>query len=263
MAALEERGVLQNAIVVVYSDHGESFGFDAESMVPVDTSSLIALGAKPRYGHGTSVLAPHQYHCVLGIRGFGASELAARTVEVPVAIQDVAPTLVELLGAKTGAAFDGRSLVGLLRNDAAAPAAFDGRIRFTETEYDPANVISPNGQVSGSAIASAIQIYRVDPKTDRIEIDRSQLDHLLASRQYAAVGSEYLVAAIPLYAGFEYVAVNQRSGVLTRLTGEPQADQPAEVHALWSALNTEFDQVLHRKPQGAPLADLSRTAGGL
>jgi arylsulfatase A-like enzyme len=253
---LKERGVLENAIVAVYSDHGESFGYPSESVVPIDTSAIVEFGAQPKFGHGTSVLAPHQYHTVLGIRGFGAANaFEPRTVSEPVAIQDIAPTLVDLLSASTDAAFDGRSLAGLLRNDAGAAQAFAGRVRFTETEYDPANVISPNGQISGSAVANAVRIYSVDPNTDRIQIRRSKLEELLHSRQYSAMGSEYLVAALPTPQGFQYVAVNLKSGTLMRIVGAPGPNDPAEVHTLWAALKAEFAGVLQ--------SSLSRGTAGL
>jgi hypothetical protein len=256
IALLEERGVLGNAIVVVYSDHGESFGYDSESLVPVDTSALVTLGARPKFGHGTSVFAPHQYHIVLGVRGFGASNaFAPRTVDAPVGIQDVTPTLVDLLSAGTDARFDGLSLAGLLRNGAGAEETFASRIRFTETEYDPANLISPTGQISGSAVAVAATVYTVDPETDRIQIRRSRVEELLHARQYSAVGSEYLVAALPTPQGFQYVAVNRKSGTLTRIVGAPGSHDPAEVHTLWAALNSEFAGVLH--------SALSRGTAGL
>jgi arylsulfatase A-like enzyme len=260
MAMLERRGLLANAIVVLYSDHGESFGYDHESMAAVDASAIVELGAKPRYGHGTSVLASDQYHCVLGIRGYGAARLPAsesRTIEAPVMLQDVAPTLVELVAAQAKvepkSVFDGRSLAALLRGESEASKAFEGRIRFTETEYDPANVIAANGQVSASAVAKAIAVYRVDPLTDRLEIHRERIPGLLRARQYAALDASYLVAALPTEAGFRYIAVDRRDGTIRRVSGAPDAAAPMEIHALWRALHAEYGALLNA-PIPAPVS---------
>jgi hypothetical protein len=253
MAMLQRRGLLENAIVVLYSDHGESFGFDHESLAPVDAPAIVELGAKPRFGHGTSILAMDQYQCVLGVRGFGAARLPGeeqRTIDAPVMVHDIAPTLVDLLSAyapvEPRSPFDGRSLAALLRGETSAPAAFEGRIRFSETEYDPANVIAANGQVSASAVASAIKVYRVDPVTDRLEIQRTRIPSLLRARQYAAFDADYLVAAMPTEAGFRYIVVGRSDGSIRRLDGGPGAADPKEIRALWNALHAEYAAVIGR-----------------
>ena len=61
MEILRERGVLENAIVVLYSDHGESFGKSHEALVP-DGDPLIriagcrsAVGPRQHRAHFSSV----------------------------------------------------------------------------------------------------------------------------------------------------------------------------------------------------------------
>jgi hypothetical protein len=206
------------------------------------------------------VLSPHQYEVVLAVRGFGAArtgQMEGRRIDSPVSVLDVAPTLVELLDAygvrNPRTPFDGRSLVPLLRGDPLAPAAFAQRIRFTETEFDPVNVLStPAGRPSASAIADAAIVYRVNPATDRIEIRASQLHTLLHSRQYAAIGPRTMLAALPVpqMKGYEYFLFDRQSALAVRLTGPPGADASEEVRGLWTALHAEFATVLSQSASG-------------
>jgi arylsulfatase A-like enzyme len=259
---LRRRGVLDDALVFVLSDHGETFGAESDSLVPEDTSSIVALHAVPGWGHGTSVLTPEQYHVVLGVRGFGSAPLragAGSAIDVPVSVEDIAPTVTDLLGLNHRGAFDGRSLVPLLREAPGAQQAMSGRIRFTETEFNPAAVATQTGKISASALAQAAVIYRIDPVTDRLEIKRGFVPRLLRERQYAALGKEFLIAAIPPNdeadtRGFQYFVVDQRGGKPQPLNGPPGPEAPAEVQALWQALQGHFGSVLERRRTAATAA---------
>ena len=114
VSMLERRGLLENAIVVVYSDHGESFEAPHESLVPDGDPLIEALRLKPTWGHGTTVLTAHQYRIVLGMRRYGRDHArwpGGREVAAPVSFEDIAPTMVEALSAPTEAHFDGQSLL--------------------------------------------------------------------------------------------------------------------------------------------------------
>jgi arylsulfatase A-like enzyme len=244
MAMLERRGVLENAIVVVFSDHGEAFGYPSELIAPSSSSALAVLKVKSRWGHGTSVLTPSQYRTVLAIRGFGASRFenaAGRKIDVPVATYDIAPTIAHLLSVSSRDGYQGMSLAPFLQGGAGAEAAFASRIRFTETEFAPSGIATANGSVSPSVVAAVAAFYDVNPLTDRLEIKRKRINELLRIRQYAAVGSELLLAAVPgpCPAGFCYVQVGTRGGT-PKIVARVGADAPAELQTLWKALHEEY-----------------------
>jgi arylsulfatase A-like enzyme len=254
LALLERRGVLENALVIVYSDHGESFGFTSELLSP-DTSDARAQGERDKWGHGSSVLIPDQYRVVLAMRAFGSSRLlpaGERTVDAPVAVQDIAPTITDLLGLQSRDAYDGRSLVGLLRNEPAATLAFSDRVRFTETEFTPRNIVTPSGGISASAFEEARKFYNLNRRTDRLELKQRRLATLLSDRQYAALGRNFLLAALPSPdRPFEYVVIDLHARKLQQLTGPPAADAPAELTTLWQALQSEFGKLLAPRAAGA------------
>jgi hypothetical protein len=252
---LEERRLLENAIVVVYSDHGESFGAPHEALVPDGDPLIAELELKPSWGHGTSVLTAHQYRIVLGMRRFGGQWPAGESA-APVSFEDIAPTIVEALGTTTSARFDGRSLLPLLEAREGAEKSFLGRIRYTETEFNPEGLAAQDGQVSTSAMQKAMSVYRIDRVTDRLSVKPAYLGKLLAGRQFAAVGEKYIVGSFPRKhgAGSDFLAVPVAGGEPRRLLAEPEADEP-ELRGLWIALHTEFSELISRQS----VADRERT----
>ncbi len=167
------------------------------------------------------MLTSHQYQVVLGMRAFGAAAgklPAAREISAPASVMDIAPTLTQLAGVQTGESFDGLSLVPLMAADAPLPAEFTHRVRFTETEYTPVGVATPDGKMSASGIAKAAQMYEIDPVTDRVQVRREHLKPMLTIRQYAAIGDEYLLVAVP----FRSEGLSHHYLLLPKTGGKPQ-----------------------------------------
>lgn len=246
MEMLRERGVLDNAIVVLYSDHGESFGHPGESLVPDRDPLIRGLAAVPQWGHGSTVLTAHQYKVVLGMRAYGAAANllpTPRQIDAPTSVMDIAPTVAQLAGAKTTSAFDGVSLVSLLADNATLPPEFAHRVRFTETEYTPVGVATPDGKMSASGIAKAAEMYNIDPVTDRVAVRPEHLVSMLGIRQYAAVGDEYLLAAVPYRAdglSHQFLVVPKDGGEVRLLLNVPNAESPDDLRRVWDAMQMNF-----------------------
>jgi arylsulfatase A-like enzyme len=202
LAMLQRRGVLDNALVVVLSDHGEALG-QADDFTPAAfPGEEGAATVAQKWGHGTSVFSPHQYRVVLGIRAYGrAKGLIKRDgpVAEPVSLLDLAPTVLELLQIRSQESFDGQSLTGLLQSAPDAKAPFIGRIRFTESEYNPQGFSLDS--FTPSALATAAKVYRLDPATDRITVRPDLIQWIMSTRQYAAVSGESFAAAVPRQGG--------------------------------------------------------------
>ncbi len=200
LAVLARHGALDNALVVLLSDHGQALGKGDDTLSEYVPKGLPGGASLQTTGHGTSVLSPSQYRVVLGFRGFGSAQSllpAPGTLDVPASLIDVAPTLLDLLGiAPAGERFDGLSLAPAFRSGSAAMPELATRIRLTETEYSPRNFSTTD--LSGTAAAEAAKAYRVDPVTDRVTVRVEWLDQMLANRQYAALlGDRVLAAALP------------------------------------------------------------------
>jgi arylsulfatase A-like enzyme len=256
--SLGKRGVLDNAIVVVLSDHGEAMSRPGDTLIPPmgDGRGDRRL-AVSQWGHGTSVLSPSQYQVLLAFAGFGsaATKVAAGTSSFPASLEDVTPTVLELLETGTaGQAFDGRSLHQELAG-APAPAGLETRIRFTETDFNLPRVLAGDFNVKWLAEA-AIDYYRVNPSSGWVEIRPERVRPMMGYKERAAIQGEWLLAALPgLNGATLYGLVNRNSGVARVLEAAPApgASDPAAV--LFHALQQRFPGELGQLTTGATLAE--------
>jgi len=247
MDLLEDKGALDNAIVVVLSDHGESLG---ESSLIADHDHAIdrLLGTHEIFGHGTHVFSKDQYNVVLGMRSYGNDLLpraGGSVLDSPASLEDIAPTVLDLLGLGLDQRFDGRSLVPYLRDGKSPPDV--ERIRFLETEFNPPG-ISPELLMTASAIMTAADKYEIDPDTDRVLVKTHYLDEILARRQYAAESGGRMLATIPAadYRKQHLLYYDPETDQPRWLDGPPTAPDGAEIVELWKALEQRFAQVRQR-----------------
>lgn len=155
---LQRQGRLENALVVITSDHGESFerGF---------------LGHAGELIHNALIRVP----LVIKLPG----QTAGRVVEQPVSLADLAPTMADIAGAPPLAAADGRSLAPLLRGEALADApvfsmAMERQSRFQPLREGHYAVIEGPYKLVLHLAAGRVELF--DLRTDPLE------QHDLASR---------------------------------------------------------------------------------
>jgi arylsulfatase A-like enzyme len=261
---LESRGALENAIVVVLSDHGEALGEPEDVLITPETKEIDGYSIPARgNGHGTSVLSPTQYQVVLAIRGYGAARLAglpAATSAVPATLEDVMPTLLSIENIDVpGFVPSGRSLEPELMGAEPLPASMQ-RIRFTETEFNPPALLA-GFKAEKELARQAAKFYRVDPESGLLSLREETLAEAMATRQYAAIGSTLVLAAIPQVvdnhaASFRYVLVNRDRTQVRLLQGRSASVEAGEEAVrLWDALEQRFELEAMTSP--AALATVS------
>jgi hypothetical protein len=245
MNLLESRGALDNAIVILLSDHGESLGEGLN--IPGEP-----LNEEMVYGHGTNVLAADQYDVLLAVRSFGAAvpQLSdRRLVTAPVSLEDVAPTVVDVLNIGANETFDGQSLLPLLT---ATSSGAPGRARFIETEFNPPG-FDMNELMRASELENAAKSYRIDPVTDRVLVREENIADILASRQYAVLRDGNLLASLPVGEGETQNLLFAPAGSPpVWLSGTPDAAESPVASELWELLTQRFEPVRNR-PVAAPL----------
>ncbi len=103
LKALKQRGLYEEAVIVLFSDHGESFHADSPAL----------WGATPVHG---ARLGDEENRILLAIKlpASRRSELKPDRVDALVRLIDIGPTLLDLSGARPLADADGVSLVPLL-----------------------------------------------------------------------------------------------------------------------------------------------------
>lgn len=248
VALLERKGALENALVVVLSDHGEALALPSDSFLkrndraPIE--GLLAPISVKDFGHGQSVLSPSQYKVLLGFRTFGRFESfqsGGRALDVPVTMEDLAPSILGLLRVEGDPlSASGRSFAALLRGATGAPVSHPlDRIRFTET--DLAVLPAPDGSIDevGTARQNSI-FFEVDPVTARLRIRTRYAPLAIAFKERAAFTSQHLLAALPASPDTQqYLLFDTTTGNGRLLLGRPDSEDP-EAQRLWDALHEHF-----------------------
>ena len=246
---LEAKGVLDNAIVVVLSDHGEALGWPNDSMLrKTGTASEVW---NSLWGHGTSVMSPHQYSVFLAMRGFGPAAIPGSPGDHawPVSLEDVRPTLQEIATGALPAAVTGLSLLPLI-NGARDPASIAERIRFTETDFNTPMVLAGKYNPSG-LVHEGAAYYEIMPTSGWMQLKSGRLPELMFRKERAAMSRDSLLAAIPSWddGSVSYLFTDRHSPLPRRLTGRPDPAVLPEAARLWDALQERFAGELPPPPE--------------
>ncbi len=242
MQKLERKGALHNAIVVVLSDHGEGLGLSRDNLIySREAKRVLGPLSVSMYGHGNSVLSPYQYQVVLAMRRYGGAPFKSRAiVDVPATLEDVTPTLLDLVGVDlSGATFDGVSWASLLatgEHEVIEPE----RIRYTETGLVVG--FQPGGKVDEGSLADrSIRKYGMEVETGRLVLLPEALAHIVRTKERAAFTPQRILAAVPDIGGerMRYVEVNKETGDVLPRDVAPTAAEPESLR-LWNALHEHF-----------------------
>jgi hypothetical protein len=237
---LERKGVLKNAIVVVLSDHGEALGGPTDSMLRRTGTGMEIWHSL--WGHGTSVMSPHQYSVLLAMRGFGRAKLPGTPVmnAWPVSLEDVRPTLQEIATGTAPSNVDGISLLPFIRNPDTASELLT-RVRYTETDFNTPMVLAGKYNESG-LIHEGAAYYEIVPETGWVQLRPDRLPELMARKQRAALSRDSLLAAIPSWTDdtVTYLFTDRHSPLPRRLESQPDPATDPEAARLWDALHARF-----------------------
>lgn len=251
---LERAGALENALVVVLSDHGEGLGLPSDNLIYSKEAKLLAGPLSVgMWGHGNSVLSPHQFAVVLAFRGFGMQTLKGNprtAVEAPATLEDVTPTVLDLFHIRAaGNQFDGISLAAELDGGSPSAAALE-RVRFTESGMSTG--LMKAGRFEGATLAQeAARQFRVDPESGRLELREDAQQRMIEAKELAAIKGDLMLAAIPDDGsqGRRYLFMNRRGGLPQRLSGQPELREHPDLAVLWQALHARFGDELREPVQ--------------
>jgi arylsulfatase A-like enzyme len=210
-ASLQRNGYLDNALVVLLSDHGESFG-PQDLPVPVGGDDLPAL--RYGYGHGTSVFIPSQNRILLAFRGMGDLAFSPGRRRQPAATLDIAPTIRDLLGLEQGARSDGVSLVPWLA-DALMPAR--ERRFFLETGFFLPALATANFNLE-KIVEQGSGFYSIDAD-GRLIINHEFRQQIVDGKQLGVTDGRITIGVMPVdEAGRLWFVSDLAAGTVAPLT---------------------------------------------
>jgi hypothetical protein len=164
-------------------------------------------------------------------------------------LEDVAPTLLDLVGSEPDERFDGVSLAPLLRNQD-SEAFFEqlgGRLRFSETEFAPAALMS--GSVNEhKLIKEAAILYTLAPN-GRLELRPQGVEAILRRKQLGVFAKDSALISVPvLEGGHEYFWFPPSASTPARFVSPPDARTSPAAASLWLALSNRFPGELQAAP---------------
>lgn len=178
-AALKSAGRLENAVVIVMSDHGEDFGLGRDGLA-IDSSGKRF---SKSYGHGSFALSKQQNHVVMSIQRYrnGEPQWAPRTLDGPASIIDIAPTIASLTGASTRP-FEGISWLPALDGNVDLPKS---RIRYFENGLRSSGV--ERASIDERSVVEEMSYLYAVTADARFEIRIDALPRKLQDKQRGAV----------------------------------------------------------------------------
>lgn len=182
---LQKKGLLRNAIVILLSDHGESFGSDND-------------GPKPKYefasfetnsaGHGTNVLSQSQFNVYLSARLFGKAskceELFKPNKGSKYSLLDITPTVLKCLN------ISNNHQDGYVINE-----VDNERPLFLESSINPI-VLSKNRINKIQTLANGIKFYTINDN-GKVIVKPEIYAAALSSKQRSIMYKEFSLAIYP------------------------------------------------------------------
>ena len=240
MRLLTQKGMLDNAIVVLLSDHGEALGGEDDSMLRNTGTSREIWDSL--WGHGTSVMSPPQYQVLLAMQAFGRARLPGpqQNYDWPVTLEDLRPTIEELATDHAPAGVDGVSLVPFMAKPELA-RTLATRVRFTETDFNTPRTLAGRYEVSGIVDEAAV-FYEIDPDSGWVQFRPTRLPDLMSAKQRAAFSRDSLLAAIPGTPGAApgFLFTTRQDPHPRALEGPPGAWAIPEARRLLQAMQERF-----------------------
>jgi arylsulfatase A-like enzyme len=211
LSLLKQDKLLEHAIIIVLSDHGEAIALrgdratDADFFIPGKTNikKVIPRFYPPSFdkervnqsaGHGTDVLSMTQYHNVLAFRFFGLNGQVPAVIPGRVSLMDIQPTILNLLGIEPPHQFSGKSLIDYLsgrKNSVLSDEDF-----FTESDFSPQSVRSVHPETR-KVLFEGVDLFEINPKMARLSVKKSMADMIISSKQFADFKGPWVLALYP------------------------------------------------------------------
>jgi hypothetical protein len=201
---LKQHHYLNNSILVLLSDHGEVLytpgsrhtkfqNYQGNLPSPLNEyfKNKTATDLDKSAGHGSDILSPEQYHCVLGFYRYqqGKKISSRAKINTRVALIDLAPTLLDVVHSAPTFEMDGLSLMDIIQHPT---TQIQERTFFIESGMFPNQEISKK-----RAIGIGKKLYQVNPSTTELEIKPEQLPTIMRQKLYGVIQGSWVFALYP------------------------------------------------------------------
>jgi len=200
MKTLKAQGLLDNAFVILLSNHGDAFGkpgdrvTQPQNFIPKQaTPPAVFYTDKFAHGYGTDVLSLTQYHTVLAAQYFNGKKQFVGNKNSVVSLIDVTPTILDFLNIKSKYDRQGESLLPLIntRREFNLPRSI-----FIESGFNSPPVLSAIPKVN-EVLRQGLKYYQILPDSGYLIIKPSYTNKIIASKNRAIISSPWMLAFYP------------------------------------------------------------------
>lgn len=211
MEQLKDSGQLDNALVFVFSDHGEGFNLPRDQLTPsgTETTELQVNG----WGHGTNILNQPQSEVLLAFNQYqhGEPTRAPAVIDGLYSLVDITPTLFSQLGLSSPvSAFDGVPLFSESNENMAS----EERLIFAESSIQVKS-INTSFIDERKVVSETASYYEINSR-GRAQFKTELYLESLAKKQRAVYSDRWQLAILPNQE--QPVLVNTQSRQLHQLS---------------------------------------------
>ncbi len=230
---LQQNDFLNNAIVILLSDHGETLFNEGSRPISISTyqgksfrfanyiKNKTATRLNTSSGHGSDLLSPDQFHSLLAFQVFNHQSLinTAQVSQQRASLLDIRPTLEAFIHAPSKTKLDGLSLKNLVM----------GKTNKTvERDFYLESGMLPNQSLSKEkSIELAQQLFEIDSE-GRLQLKNQALDTLDKVKLYGILSHSWLLVTYPDDDKLIQVLLNLNSG---HWSDDPQSSLFKKAHA--------------------------------
>jgi arylsulfatase A-like enzyme len=221
-------GLLSNSMVIVLSDHGETLykkgtrkttmaGYQGKN--PSQFVDYLARKTDTELemsgGHGSDLLSPSQFKCLLGIKIFKHGQMTTipQSISTSVALIDIAPTIADFLNIQLKERPDGMSLLSTLINHTEPP---NHRSFMMESGLLPNTVLNKEMMIFYAKL-----LFDINPNNNLLQIRKEQIANINALKLYGLIRDEWLLALYPDDDRYVSVLLNLKNG---KWSDEPDSE---------------------------------------
>jgi len=188
---LEKYNLLDNALVLLMSDHGESFSHDVHTIQHFTSKNdTNAPYLRSSHGHGSDLRHPSQNTVVFSAKEYGQAKISSGEVKQNISLIDIAPTVLDYLNIPTDKVNpDGISLLPLLKDNLQTMA---DRFFFMETGFNIANAITADHVDTKLLTGEGSKHYNIS-KDGRLIIKEDSLTDIINTKQRSVKFREWLL----------------------------------------------------------------------
>ncbi len=219
LQTLQQYGYLENSIVVLLSDHGETLyekgsrqtnrldyqGKGASMFVDYlkrKTSTVL----EKSVGHGTDLLSTDQFHSVLAFKIYKHKQLITipKIINTRVALIDIMPTIQSYLGNPIRQPVDG---ISLLRAIDKHNEPLPDRTFIMESGMLPNQFLTRE-----KARSLGKKFFTIDPQSGLVHLRKEELATLDTQKLYGVIAGNWILALYPDDNGYIPITLNLKDG---------------------------------------------------